>query len=84
MDERDELQLFQELKDNSQPANEDTLDELINKKDKYDINPNTNYAILDHLIKSNDPKLEQFFYDYIQSNLNFFPKKRYYIEITKN
>ena len=82
MDERDELQLFQYLKDNSQPANEDTLDELINKKDKYDINPNTNYAILDHLIKSNGPKLEQFFYDYNQT-LTFSQRKDIILRLQK-
>ena len=64
MGERDELKLFQEIKDKYEPENRDSLDELIKKKDKYDINPNTNYAIFDLAIKSNEPKLEELFYDY--------------------
>ena len=66
-DIRQNLQLFQELKDSSLPEIADTLEELISKKDIYDINPNTNYAILEKSLKESQEKFQNFFLDYNQT-----------------
>ena len=64
------LKLFQDLKDSSLPSQEDSLEELIKKKDIYDINPNTNYALLHQSIKLSHKDLIKNFYHYNQA-LNF-------------
>lgn len=60
---RESLKLFQELKDSSLPQGNDSLDDLIKKRDVYDINPNTNYYILDKSIdESNEQLMNNFLY----------------------
>ena len=66
-DIRQDLQLFQELKDSSLPETTDTLEELISKKDIYDINPNTNYAILEKSLKESQQNFKNIFIDYNQT-----------------
>ena len=67
IDERLDLKLFQELKDSSLPSENDSLEELISKKDIYDINPNTNYALLKKSIELSHKNLEKYFYEYNQT-----------------
>ena len=63
-----ELKTFQELKDLSLPCPKDNLDDLIKKKNIFDINPNTNYELLTQLISSSSYEdLVQNFYDYNQT-----------------
>ena len=66
-DIRQDLLLFQELKDSSLPETTDTLEELISKKDIYDINPNTNYAILKKSLEESQETFENIFIDYNQT-----------------
>lgn len=61
------LKLFQDLKDSSLPNPEDSLEELIKKKDIYDINPNTNYALRLQYIKLFHKDLVKNFYLYNQT-----------------
>ena len=67
MDTRDKLQLFQDLKNSSLPNASDGLDELLEKKDIFDINPNTNYEILKKSINSYHKDLLKNFYSYNQT-----------------
>ena len=63
-----ELKTFQELKDLSLPCPKDNLDDLIKKKNIFDINPNTNYELLSQLISSSSyENIVQNFYDYNQT-----------------
>ena len=63
-----ELKTFQELKDLSLPCPKDNLDDLIKKKNIFDINPNTNYELLSQLISSSSYKnIVQNFYEYNQT-----------------
>lgn len=63
-----ELKTFQQLKDLSLPCPKDNLDDLIKKKNIFDINPNTNYELLTQLINSSSYEdLVQNFYDYNQT-----------------
>ena len=63
-----ELKTFKELKDLSLPCPKDNLDDLIKKKNIFDINPNTNYELLSQLISSSSyENIVQNFYDYNQT-----------------
>ena len=69
-----ELKCFQDLKNLSLPSPEDSLEDLIKKKDIYDINPNTNYSLLSRLIELSHEDLVKNFYEYNQT-LTFFQRK---------
>ena len=75
------LKLFQELKDSSLPEENDSLDDLISKKDIYDINQNPNYTILDKSIQLSLENLLQNLYYNNQILTNLLSKTRYYRKI---
>ena len=75
------LKLFQELKDSSLPEENDSLDDLISKKDIYDINQNPNYTILDKSIQLSLENLSQNLYYNNQTLTNLLSKTRYYRKI---
>ena len=60
MESRKELKLYQELKNISLPSSEDNLDDLLIKKDIYDINPNTNFEIMKkYIVKFEEQNIKQ-------------------------
>ena len=67
MDFKQQLDLFQELKDSSLPKTEDDLEKLLNKKDIYDINPNTNFEILKKALQRTPEYFKNIFLTYIQT-----------------
>ena len=67
MDSREKLKLFQDLKDEYFPHPKDDIDKLLLKKDMYDINPNTNYALLKKSIIKSHGDLLTNFYNYNQT-----------------
>ena len=50
--ERQELKLFSELYESSKPLETDDLETLQQKSKLYDINPNLNFKIMDHMLKN--------------------------------
>ena len=87
---REELKLYQELKDISLPSSKDSLDELLKKKDIYDINPNTNFEILQKYIDEDnmeidnyDEQFKNFYLNYIQT-LTFNQKNEIIKKIKNN
>ena len=90
MESREELKLYQELKDISLPSSKDSLDELLKKKDIYDINPNTNFEILQKYIDEDnmeidnyDEQFKNFYLNYIQT-LTFNQKNEIIKKIKNN
>ena len=67
MNFKQQLDLFQELKDSSLPKTEDDLEKLLNKKDIYDINPNTNFEILKKALQRTPEYFKNIFLTYIQT-----------------
>jgi hypothetical protein len=74
MKEKKELKTYQELKNESLPGFDDNLDELLKKRDKFDINPNTNFQIMKKLIEVADENLKQNYINYNQT-LTFEQRK---------
>ena len=94
MEYREELKLYQELKEIALPSSGDTLNELLKKKDIYDINPNTNFKIMKKYIEFDDDEKimeednfdEQFtnFYLYYNQTLTFNQKSEIINKIKTN
>ena len=76
MESLEELKLFQELKDSSLPYKDDSLDDLIDKREIYDINPNLNYQLLEKSIETNDMNDEDLVDNFLNYNQTLTFKKR--------
>ena len=72
MEPRKELYLYQELKNNSLPSSEDSLTELLKKKDIFDINPNTNFEIMKKYIGEGDEEKSMEEDDFDEQFKNFY------------
>jgi len=76
---RRQLKLFQELKDESMPSLNDTIEDLESKVEIFDINPNINYQLIKlYLENKKNDKCATFFFNKIQTLC--FNKKKEIIE----